>query len=311
MKSEAAKFVAWLMFALLVVLGVSPACTPIQPALLPALPKPPAAQPPAATENQSVNQSEKPPVSAAEEKQWYPVGSFSGIANETTPAFHIYGTEWRLSWTLDAVDPETAVLNLSIYTKAEPFAVWQTVSNADRGTGVVNYLLSDVDKRDYFIKATAKNLRQWALTIEDNATAATTYPIQISSIHYKGTIFPADPAASCCTYERIEPDEYVVIKNLSSHSQDITGWTLKNISRPSPTFKFPPYIISPGEIVRVYTDEYHPETGGFNFNYGYGDVWDNFQPNIAVLYDALGNEVSRKSYATPINVEPYIRSHRD
>jgi hypothetical protein len=120
-------------------------------------------------------------------------------------------------------------------------------------------------------------------------------------VHYKGTIFPTDPENGIC-FERIEPDEFVVIKNLSECFQDMTGWTLKNISKPSPTFKFPPAIIVPGGIIRVYTDEYHPETGGLTFYYGYGDIWSNDKPDIAVLYDALGNEVSRKSYTLPMKL---------
>jgi hypothetical protein len=36
--------------------------------------------------------------------------------------------------------------------------------------------------------------------------------------------------------------------------------------------------------------------GGFSFNYGNGNIWNNRQPDTAVLYNARGVEVSRRSY---------------
>jgi len=303
MKNEAIRYLVSFTVLLLVTLNLAVACAQPKPNPAPAPPKPSVTQPPATSENQSAKEAETPTANqAVDEDKWYLVETFSGAAGETTPTFHIYGTEWRLTWTIDAQHLETAVFKLAIYPKDQPYAVWQTVSNAGESTGTVNYFLSSVDKHDFRIKVTAQYLQRWTIVIEDNATAATSYPVQIYMVHYKGTIFPPDPKNGIC-FERIEPDEFVVIKNLSECFQDMTGWTLKNISKPSPTFKFPPAIIVPGGIIRVYTDEYHPETGGLTFYYGYGDIWSNDKPDIAVLYDALGNEVSRKSYAvhTEIN----------
>jgi len=302
-KNEGVKYLVSLVALLLATMSLATACSISTPPPVSPPPQPQVTQPPAATENQSALGAETPPANlpAAEEK-WYPVATFNGTINQTTQTFHIYGTEWHLTWTIDAEKLETAVLRLSIYPKQEPFALWQTVSNTGGSTGTVNYFVSNPDQRDLFIKVIAQNLRQWTISIEDNATAATSYPVQIHSIHYKGTVFPPDPEASCCTYERVEPDEYVVIKNLSTCFQDMTGWTLKNISQPSPTFKFPPFTIYPGEIIRIYTDQVEPETGGLTFYYGLGDIWNNDTPNIAVLYDAHGNEVSRKSYTVPMKL---------
>ena len=303
MKNEAIRYLVSFTVLLLITLNLAVACAQPKPNPAPAPPKPSVTQPPATSENQSPKEAETPPANqAVDEEKWYLVETFSGAAGETTPTFHIYGTEWRLTWTIDAEKLETAVFKLSIYPKGQLYAIWQTVSNSGSSTGTVNYFLSSVDKRDFLIKVTAQNLQHWTIVIEDNATAATSYPVQITYIHYKGTFYPPDPAKGFC-YKRVEPDEYVVIKNLSTCYQDMTGWSLKNISKPSPTFKFPPAIIEPGGIIRVYTDEYNPETGGLTFYYGYGDIWSNDKPDIAVLYDALGNEVSRKSYAvhTEIN----------
>ncbi len=303
MKNEAIRYLVSFTVLLLITLNLAVACAQPQPNPAPVPPKSQVTTPPATSENQSTKEAETPPANqAVDEEKWYLVETFSGAAGETTPVFHIYGTEWRLTWTIDAEKLETAVFKLSIYPKEQPYAIWQTVSNSGSSTGTVNYFLSSVDKRDFLIKVTAQNVQHWTIAIEDNATAATSYPVQIYMVHYKGTVFPPDPPNGFC-YERVEPDEYVVIKNLSEYYQDMSGWVLKNISKPSPTFKFPPAIILPGGIIRIYTDEYHPETGGFTFYYGYGDIWSNDKPDIAVLYDALGNEVSRKSYAvhTEIN----------
>jgi len=303
MKNDVTRYIISFAVLLLVILNLTAACTQSQPNPAPVLPKPQATQPPAASENQSTKETGTPPENQAiAEETWYPVETFTGETNVTTPAFHIYGTEWHLTWTIDADDLGKALFKLLIYPEAEPYAVWYTISNEGGSTGTFDYFLSNVDKRDFFIKVTAQNLRHWTIDIEDNATAATSYPIKITYIHYKGTVFPVDPAASCCTYERVEPDEYVVIKNLSTCYQDMTGWTLKNISKPSPTFKFPPVIIEPGGVARIYTDEYHEETGGLTFYYGQGDLWSNDNPDIAVLSDALGNEVSRKSYTLPMKL---------
>jgi len=94
---------------------------------------------------------------------------------------------------------------------------------------------------------------------------------------------------------RAESDEYVEITNLGDQAQDLAGWELKDISEGYPLFTFPSYILAPGKSIRVYTDEYHPEWGGFSFEYGRA-IWHNSEPDVAVLYNRVGKEVSRKSY---------------
>jgi hypothetical protein len=154
------------------------------------------------------------------------------------------------------------------------------------------------------------------------AVAATSSPVLITYIRYKGTVYPSDPEEGFC-YERVEPDEYVVIKNLGETYVKMGGWVLKNITKGYPSFTFPlDFTFGPGQIIRVYTNEVYPECeawqefGGsskapycenpgkiwFSFNWGAGDIWSNETPNVAVLYDAQGNEVSRKSYAVPMKM---------
>ncbi len=112
---------------------------------------------------------------------------------------------------------------------------------------------------------------------------AKTVNVQITMIYYDGKV------------PRVESDEYVEIKNMGSESVDLSGWVLKDISEGYPSFTFPSYILQPGKSVRVYTNEIHLEYGGFSFGYGKA-VWNNSDPDTSALYNAEGQEVSRKSY---------------
>lgn len=118
---------------------------------------------------------------------------------------------------------------------------------------------------------------------ESPPTAPFANYVQITRIFYDGLVF------------RVESDEYVEIKNLGSEPQDLAGWLLKDISEGYPSFTFPHYILAPGAAIRVYTNELHPEWGGFSFGYGKA-IWNNKDPDIAALYNTQGQELSRKSY---------------
>jgi hypothetical protein len=114
-------------------------------------------------------------------------------------------------------------------------------------------------------------------------TPSTAVNVKITKIFYDGVV------------PRTESDEYVEITNLGSESVDLKGWVLKDISEGYPSLTFPSYVLQPDKSVRVYTNEIHPEYGGFSFGSGKA-VWNNSSPDTAVLYDAQGQEVSRKSY---------------
>jgi len=107
--------------------------------------------------------------------------------------------------------------------------------------------------------------------------------VQITRIYYDGLV------------PNVESDEYVEITNLGDQPQDLTGCVLMDTSDGYPSFTFPSYILAPDESIRVYTNEYHPEWGGFSFEYSLA-IWNNSEPDVAALYDNQGNEVSRRSY---------------
>ncbi|HEX73833.1 MAG TPA: hypothetical protein G4N93_01605 [Dehalococcoidia bacterium] len=107
--------------------------------------------------------------------------------------------------------------------------------------------------------------------------------VQITYIFYDGLV------------PRVESDEYVEITNRGDHPQEITGCVLTDISEGYPSFTFPSCILAPGKSIRIYTDEYHPEWGGFSFEYSQA-IWNNTEPDVAALYDNQGREIYRKSY---------------
>ena len=94
---------------------------------------------------------------------------------------------------------------------------------------------------------------------------------------------------------RVESDEYVEITNLGDQPQDLADWVLMDILEGYPSFIFPSYILTPGKNTRVYTNEYHSEWGGFSFEYSRA-IWNNREPDVAVLYYSQSKEVSRESY---------------
>ncbi|GAH31661.1 unnamed protein product, partial [marine sediment metagenome] len=88
----------------------------------------------------------------------------------------------------------------------------------------------------------------------------------------------------------VESDEYVEITNLGDQPQELTGCVLMDISEGYPSFTFPSYILAPGKSIRVYTNECHPEWGGFSFEYSQ-PIWNNSEPDVAVLYDNQGKDI--------------------
>ena len=114
-------------------------------------------------------------------------------------------------------------------------------------------------------------------------------------------VIPCDVQITCISYDGVVPyaesDEYVEITNLGDEPRDLAGWLLIDFSEGYPPFTFPSCILAPGESIRVYTNEVHPEWGGFSFGYGTA-IWNNTDPDIAALYNAEGQKVSIKSYET-------------
>jgi len=83
--------------------------------------------------------------------------------------------------------------------------------------------------------------------------------VAITSIFYDGT-------------GQNEPDEYVEIKNNDTYPIQLSNWTLRDDA--NHIFTFPSFVIQPGQVCRVYTNENHPEWCGFNYHSGTA-IWNN------------------------------------
>ena len=92
---------------------------------------------------------------------------------------------------------------------------------------------------------------------------------------------------------RVESDEYAVIANVGTASANLAGWCL-NAGDSGQDFWFPPIDLAPGQQLRVYTNEVHPESGGHSFGSG-SAIWNN-KGECGYLFDSTGQEVSTRCY---------------
>lgn len=104
--------------------------------------------------------------------------------------------------------------------------------------------------------------------------------VVITHIEYDGDQGPA------------EPDEYVQIRNDHHSAIQLQGWTLEDEA--NHVFTFPSFLMQPGQVCRVYTNEDHPEWCGFSYGSG-SAIWNN-SGDCATLKDSGGGVVDRVCY---------------
>ncbi|MEJ2738528.1 MAG: lamin tail domain-containing protein, partial [Dehalococcoidia bacterium] len=252
------------------------------------------------------------------EDNWSELLQATGANGEKTLSFSITGDEWCISWYAGGDDPETVLFTIIVHREDISTAPVKVVTNSGMITSDIIEMYEG--NNNYQVKIIAANVNGWAVRIGEKRSNSTISPVSIVRIQYQGTKQKTYGSDINACYKKNEPDEYVAIKNESDSWQDIRGWTLVNETKGLPTFTFPDYysavpvyytefysgmssqglplpcLLGPRQMVLVYTDEFNSETGGFNFNYGYGDIWNNEIPDTAVLYNAEGIAVSRKSY---------------
>ena len=74
--------------------------------------------------------------------------------------------------------------------------------------------------------------------------------VHITAIHFQGS-------------GQSQPDEYVELRNDDAGAIQLQNWTLRNDGQR--IFVFPSFVMQPGQVCRVYTNEFHPEWCGFNY----------------------------------------------
>lgn len=108
--------------------------------------------------------------------------------------------------------------------------------------------------------------------------------IAITAVRHKGDV------------KHTQADEFVEIVNRGTAPGDISGFVLGADDR-GQDFTFPPgTILQPGQRIRVYTNEVHPEWGGFNYG-SRRPIW-NDKGDSAALVDTAGDRVSTFGYGT-------------
>jgi hypothetical protein len=104
----------------------------------------------------------------------------------------------------------------------------------------------------------------------------TTPQVEITHISYKGSV------------KRTQSDEYVEITNQENKPVDVSGWQISSGVGRNKLFTFPAgTTLAAGQKIRVYTNEVHPESGGFSCGSKLS-LWKD-SGDEARLLDAKGN----------------------
>ena len=113
---------------------------------------------------------------------------------------------------------------------------------------------------------------------------------QASQIGLWATTATPEPSASQVIIVAVEKrEEYVDLQNIGEADVDLTGWNL--VSEKGHQECHLAGLIKAGETLRVWAGI--SQQGGYSCGYS-SPIWNNSQPDPAVLYNPQGVEVSRK-----------------
>lgn len=86
-------------------------------------------------------------------------------------------------------------------------------------------------------------------------------------------------------------DEYVEIANVGSEPQDLTGWVL--LSENGDQTCTLGGVLDPEQILRIWALAEDAAEEGYNCGFD-GNIWNDSETDLAILFDAMGQEVDRK-----------------
>jgi len=89
-----------------------------------------------------------------------------------------------------------------------------------------------------------------------------------------------------------EPDEYVEIENVDNKAIQLQNWTLRDLA--NHVFTFPSFVMQPGQVCRVYTNQNKPAWCGFNYGSG-SAIWNN-TGDCATLKNAGSQDIDEYCY---------------
>jgi endonuclease YncB( thermonuclease family) len=102
---------------------------------------------------------------------------------------------------------------------------------------------------------------------------------------------PAQPVAGALTIIQVnDQDECVDIQNMGGEPVDLTGWHL--LSERGAQDCVLGGMIQPGGVLRIWARAEDANKGGYNCGFG-SNIWNNSEPDAAILYNPNGVEVSR------------------
>ena len=107
--------------------------------------------------------------------------------------------------------------------------------------------------------------------------------VYMSNLVYKGQV------------KRIQSDEYVELTNRGNKAADISGWKITSAGSAKQWFIFPAgSALGAGKSLRIYTNEVHPETGGYSFA-SKTAIWNDAGDELN-LFNAKGENVATLTY---------------
>lgn len=86
-------------------------------------------------------------------------------------------------------------------------------------------------------------------------------------------------------------EEFVDIQNTGGTEVVLDGWTLRS-EKGSQDCRLSG-VLGPGQALRIWAMSEDAGQGGFNCQFG-KEIWNNSEPDAAVLIDPSGAEVSRR-----------------
>jgi hypothetical protein len=144
--------------------------------------------------------------------------------------------------------------------------------------GINNALNNPTQSKDSMLAKIVKKFIRFALlgilTYSLNLTASASQ-INYAYLPVTSKDFPPKIVITAIFYDGLkqnEPDEYVEIRNEDAFSVQLSHWTLRDAA--DHVFTFPDFVIQPGQVCRIYTDENHLEWCGFNYGRS-SPVWNN------------------------------------
>jgi hypothetical protein len=99
---------------------------------------------------------------------------------------------------------------------------------------------------------------------------------------------PSGPKVVIARVDKVA--EYVDLRNDGGEAADLNGWTLRS-EKGSQDCRLA-FMLGPNETIRVWAMAADAGKGGYNCGFG-GPIWNNSEPDPAVLIDSQGQEVDR------------------